>query len=166
VDLGQLLTLVGDSKVEDWVMITRPTFRHHFEPQYDDKGELVNVSVDEHKVLLAYAADVSVTMGYGMVKDAGYRIAPPHPFSNENARAEQLDVFHRGILVFREVLIRADGHRCILPEASDWTKPPIKVPKRKARLARLVHILAGPLTDFDQYFKDAQMVEVDAPWPS
>ena len=49
-------------------------------------------------------------------------------------------------------------------EPKDWTAP-IQVPRRKARFARLIHVLAGPLTEFDAYFKEAGMVEVEAPWP-
>ena len=29
----------------------------------------------------------------------------------------------------------------------------------------LIHVLAGPLTEFDEYFKEAGMVEIEAPWP-
>jgi hypothetical protein len=163
--LDQYLALVGDSKVEDWRLITRPTFRHHFSRSTDEKGEEVSVEVDEHRVVMSFVPNIRITLAYGLVGEASYRIDPKHKFGTMNARSELVDCFYDNILVHRETVVRVARQRCVLPEAADWTENPIKVPRRKARFARLVHVLAGPLTEFDEYFKEAGMVEVEAPWP-
>ena len=163
--LDQYLALIGDSKPEDWRLITRPTFKHHFARSTDDKGEEVSVEVDEHKVVMAYAANIRITLAYGLVSEPNYRIDTKHKFGLLNARSEFVDCFLDNILVHRETVVRVARQRCVLPEPADWTESPIKVPKRKARFARLIHVLAGPLTEFDEYFKEAGMVEVEAPWP-
>ena len=162
--LDQYLGLIADSKPEDWRVIPRPTFRHHFARSADEKGEEVSVEVDEHRVVMSFAANIRITLAYGLVAEASYRIDPKHKFGLLNARTEFADCFYDNILVHRETVVRVARQRCVLPEVMDWATP-IKVPKRKARFAKLIHILAGPLTDFDEYFKEAGMVEVEAPWP-
>ncbi|MBM3546341.1 MAG: hypothetical protein FJX54_05285 [Alphaproteobacteria bacterium] len=163
--LDQYLALIGDSKVEDWRLITRPTFRHHFHRGTDEKGEEVSVEVDEHRVAMSFSQNIRITLAYGLVSDSHYRIDPKHKFGLLNARSEFVDCFYDNILVHRETVVRVARQRCVLPEPADWTESPIRVPRRKARFARLIHVLAGPLTDFDEYFKEAGMVEVEAPWP-
>ena len=54
--------------------------------------------------------------------------------------------------------------RCLLPMPRDWN-PPIAIPKMQFSLVRLVHDLAGPPTDYDEYFKAAGMKQSDTPWP-
>ena len=163
--LDQYLALIGDSKPEDWFLMTRPTFRHHFTRVTDDKGEEVSLEADEHKVVLSYAPNIRITLASGLVADTDYRIDSSHKLALLNARSEFVDCFYDNILVHRETVVRVARQRCVLPEPGDWTTTPIKVPKRKARFAKLIHTLAGPLTEFDEYFKEAGMVEVDAPWP-
>jgi len=163
--LDQYLGLIGDSKVEDWRLITRPTFKHHFARSTDDKGEEVSVEVDEHKVAMSFAPNIRITLAYGLVADSHYRIDPKHKLGALNARSEYVDCFYDNILVHRETVVRVARQRCVLPEPADWTEEPIRIPRRKARFAKLIHVLAGPLTEFDEYFRDAGMVEVEAPWP-
>lgn len=163
--LDQYLALIGDSKVEDWRLITRPTFKHHFARSTDEKGEEVSVEVDEHKVVMSFAPNIRITLAYGLVADSHYKIDTKHKLGLLNARSEFVDCFYDNILVHRETVVRVARQRCVLPEPADWTESPIKVPRRKARFAKLIHVLAGPLTEFDEYFKGAGMVEVEAPWP-
>lgn len=162
--LDQYLGLIGDSSESDWRLITRPTFRHHFARGVDDKGEEVSVEVDEHKVALTFVPNIRITLAYGLVADSNYRIDPKHKLGALNARSEYVDCFYDNILVHRETVVRVARQRCVLPEPMDWELP-VKVPKRKARFAKLIHVLAGPPTDFDEYFQEAGMVEIEAPWP-
>lgn len=162
--LDQYLALIGDSTPEDWRLFDRPTFKHHFVRSVDDKGEEVSVEVDEHRVAMAFAPNIRVTVAYGLVSEPNYQIDAKHKFGALNARAEFADCFYDNILVHRETVVRVARQRCVLPEPADWTVP-IKIPRRKARFAKLIHVLAGPLTEFDEYFKEAGMVEVEAPWP-
>jgi hypothetical protein len=163
--LDQFLTLLADSTPEDWRVFPRPTFRHHFAPVLDDKGEIASVDVDEHRVAMSFVPDVRITAAYGLVADPNYRIDAKHKLSQLNARSEFVDCFFNNILVHRETVVRVARQRCVLPEPLDWTAQPIVIPRRKARFARLIHVLAGPLTDFDEYFKDAGMAEGDTSWP-
>ena len=104
-------------------------------------------------------------LAYGLVADSHYKIDAKHKLGLLNARSEFVDCFYDGILVYRETVVRVARQRCILPEPADWKDSPIKIPRRKARFAKLIHVLAGPPTEFDDYFKEAGMVEVEAPWP-
>jgi hypothetical protein len=67
--------------------------------------------------------------------------------------------------VFRDVLVAVDGWRCILPQPVNTEGPPYKVPELRYRLAKLVHELCGPETNFESYFKRVGMQPVKAPWP-
>jgi hypothetical protein len=163
--LDHYLTLIGDSKPEDWRLFSRPTFRHHFVRSTDEKSEEVSVEVDEHRVAMCFSPNIRITLAYGLVAEPNYQIDRKHKFGLLNARAEFVDCFYDNILVHRETVVRVARQRCVLPEPADWTVVPVKVPRRKARFAKLIHTLAGPLTEFDQYFQDAGMVEVEAPWP-
>lgn len=163
--LDHYLGLIGDSSPEDWRLIPRPTFRHHFARFADEKGEEASVEVDEHRVAMSFAPNIRITLAYGLVSESNYRIDTKHKFGILNARSEFADCFYDNMLVHRETVVRVARQRCVLPEVADWTTTPIKVPRRKARFAKLIHILAGPLSEFDEYFKEAGMVEVEAPWP-
>ena len=92
---------------------------------------------------MAYVPDIRVTLAYSLVAESNYRIDPAHKFGALNARSEFVDCFYDNILVHRETVVRVARQRCVLPEPADWTENPIKVPRRKARFAKLIHVLAG-----------------------
>ena len=84
---------------------------------------------------------------------------------NKRAQAVIIDFLYNGALVFRDTLVAVDGWRCILPQPINESGPPYKVPDRRARIAKLVHQLVGPETNFDAYFKRVGMQPVEHPWP-
>jgi hypothetical protein len=61
-------------------------------------------------------------------------------------------------------VVSVDRNRCLLPMPRDWN-PPIAIPSTQYSLIRLIHALAGPPTDYDTYFEQAGMKQVDASWP-
>ncbi len=72
MNLYQLRDLIENSSAAEWVKVepTGPTYR--FEVSTDrDGGE--QISVDSHRTVAVYAADVNLTMAYGMPEVKGTR---------------------------------------------------------------------------------------------
>jgi len=165
MNLREFMASIADTSVDDWVMISRPTYRHRFTPEFDDEGNVTRLDADQHMVSFVNRLDIAVTMSYGLVQKGNYIIEADLDIARENARSLILDCCSHGRLVHREIMLKADRQRCILPMPEDWSDKGRKIPSVKVKLARLIHTLAGPPTDFDTYFQNAGFEEVDAPWP-
>lgn len=165
MDLRPFLGRIAESAPEDWLILQGPLFRHGFSRVEGAEGKLLRVDVDAPPVGLVYRADVAITMLYGLVLEAAVDLPVPGPYRQENCRSIALDCFYCGGLVHREVLLKVGRQRCILPRPAEWTAAPQLIPERQAKLARLVHALCGPFTDFDEYFDSFPMTAVQQPWP-
>ncbi|MBU0725830.1 MAG: hypothetical protein KKC98_12780 [Alphaproteobacteria bacterium] len=165
--IGKYMDIVTGSEPEDWAMIHRPTLRHRFTEMRDEKDRLMRLTIDEPMVAFAYKPNIEISLLFGLVQDAFHALPAGNAFAEENARTMLLDCFHCGQLVHREVLLKIDRQRCILPLPDNWEPgpQPVPVPRRQHDLARLIHLLAGPFSDFDDYFKRAGMVLTDRVWP-
>jgi len=164
MNLGDLLGLVAGSSVEDWTILFRPTFRHRIVATTKPDGSVERLQSDEHLVAFSYRPNLAITMAYGLVEQGAYELPSSNPFAGENARTRYLDVFLEGRLAHRETVVAVDRHRCLLPMPRDWN-PPIAIPVMQYSLVRLIHDLAGPPTDYDEYFTNAGMKRSDTPWP-
>lgn len=163
--LEKYMELVTATQPEDWVMIERPTLRHRFTPMRDEKDRLIRQVIDEPMVGFSYRPDIRLTLLFGLIEMAQYQLPPGIPYAEENARTVLLHCLYEGQIIHTETLLKIDRQRCILPLPAGWGEPPQAIPRRQHDLARLVHQLAGPFTDFEQYFKSAGMAVVDQPWP-
>ena len=185
--LDRYMETVTATLPRDWLMIAGPTLRHRFTALLDTDGQLVRQAIDEPLAAFSYRPDIRLTLLFGLVDSASYRLPPERPFAQENARTVLLHCLYGGEVVYTETLLKADRQRCILPLPAAWSvsapatpeaaaapagarhpRPgvaPVEIPRRQHDLARLVHQLAGPLTDFDHYFRQAGMVVADTPWP-
>lgn len=161
----EFMTLVASSAVEDWFMIPRPTYLHRFTAIQDEKGNVVRLDADQHLVAFVHRGNIEVSLAYGLVEKGNFVIDADVPMARENARTVLLDCFHQGQHVHREVLLKADRQRCILPMPNTWSEDGRRLPANKVKVARLIHMLAGPPTDFDAYFEQAGLSEVRAAWP-
>lgn len=165
MELREILATVASSKVGDWEIIFRPTLRHRFTEILNEEGEREQLTVDEHLVTFAYRPNIAITMAYGLVDQAAYELPAGNPFATENARTLLLDIFHDGRLIHRETIVSVDRQRCLLPMPQGW-EPPIDIPTAQFSLVKLVHALAGPPTDYEDYFKESGMTRSDrVPWP-
>jgi len=164
MNLRGLLEIVAGSSVDDWTILFRPTFKHRIVETLKDDGSRDRLLSDEHLVAFSYRPDLAISMAYGLVEQGAYDLPPGNPFATENARTRFLDIFLEGRLSHREVVVAVDRHRCLLPMPRDWN-PPIAIPATQYSLIRLIHDLAGPPTDYDEYFKNAGMERSDTPWP-
>lgn len=165
MNLRRFMTMIAESAVDDWVMIARPTYRHRFTPQHDGDGNIIRLDADQHTVSYVFRADIAVSMSYGLVQKGNYVIDADIDIARENARSVILDCFNEGQLVHREVLLKADRQRCILPMPTNWSKAGRQIPVNKVKLARLIHMLAGPPTEFDDYFRTAGLLQAETAWP-
>lgn len=164
MNLSELLRVVSESGNEDWSLIFRPTFRHRFQEILNSEGALATIDHDEHLVCFTYKPNIEITMAYGLVERGSVILPPENPFASENARTVYLDIFVMGRLAYREVILKVDRNRCLLPLPTSW-EAPIMVPMPQVKLVRLLHALAGPPTDFDRYFEESGMRQADLPWP-
>lgn len=164
MDLRALLDRVASSSVADWQILFRPTFRYRLTEIRGANDAVEGLELDEHRVAFSFKPDVAVTMAFGMVEQGAFELPPDHPFRNENARSSYLDIFLEGRLIHREVVLSVDRQRCLLPMPRAWG-PPTEIAPMQYRLVRLVHDLAGPPTDYENYFIEAGMVQATVPWP-
>ena len=162
--LRDLLRVVSGSGIEDWTILFRPTFRHRIIEALRPDGSRDRLIVDEHMVAFSYRPNLAIGMAYGMVEQGAYALPVGHPFATENARTRFLDIFLEGRLAHRETVVAVDRQRCLLPMPRDWN-PPIDVPEDLYSMVRLLHALAGPPTDYDDYFAAAGMRRSAGPWP-
>ena len=164
MNLRQVLQRISESAPSDWQLIFRPTFRHRFNEILTAEGEVAALDQDEHAVMVTLRSDIEISMAYGMVEQGAVPLASDNPFASENARSVFLDIFYQGRTVHREIILKVDRNRCLLPSPTSWEKP-VMVPLGQANLVRLIHSLAGPPTDFESYFEQAGMRHADVPWP-
>ena len=164
MNLREILRRISESAPSDWQLIFRPTFRHRFNEILTAEGEVAALDQDEHAVMFTLRSDIEISMAYGMVDQGAVPLSSDNPFAGENARTVFLDIFYQGRTVHREVILKVDRNRCLLPLPTSWEKP-VMVPLRQANLVRLIHSLAGPPTDFESYFEQAGMRHGDVPWP-
>lgn len=164
MNLRNLLGTVAGSGVGDWTILFRPTFRHRIVEIAKPDGSRDRLQSDEHMVAFSYRPNIAIGMAYGMVEQGAYELPPSHPFGRENARTRYLDIFLEGRLAHRETVVAIDRHRCLLPMPRDWN-PPVAIPVMQYAMVRLIHDLAGPPTDYDEYFTGAGMTRSDTPWP-
>ena len=165
MELREILATVAASKVADWEIMFRPTYRHRFKEVLKEDGEREELLIDEHVVAFSFKPNIAVTMAFGMVEQSAFDLPDHHPYFMENARSLFLDIFSNGRLTHRETIISVDRQRCLLPLPRSWDNP-MKVSAAQFSLVRLVHALAGPPTDYDEYFTNSGMVQDDSvPWP-
>ena len=162
--LRDLLRVVSGSGIDDWTVLFRPTYRYRIVETTKPDGSRDRLTADEHKVAFSYRPNLAIGMAYGMVEQGAYALPAGHRFAAENARTLFLDVFLEGRLAHRETVVAVDRQRCLLPMPRDWN-PPMAVPDGLYSLVRLVHELAGPPTDYDEYFGAAGMNRSTDPWP-
>lgn len=164
MNLRDLLGVVAGSGVADWTILFRPTYRHRIVETIKPDGSRDRLQSDEHMVAFCYRPNIAVTMAYGLVEQGAYELPRGNPFALENARTRYLDIFLEGRLAHREIVVAVDRQRCLLPMPRDWN-PPIAIPAMQYSLVRLIHDLAGPPTDYDEYFTNAGMQQSQTPWP-
>ncbi len=162
--LEDYLTVVASSKASDWRATLLPTFMFRVVPARSGSGQ-GDFELQEHTTTLTFTRDVRFGMAWGLVGDRNYSEDCIQKLPNKRAQGVLLDFLYSGAVVYRDMLVAVDGWRCILPQPVNEAGPPFRVPKRRLMIARLVHQLVGPETNFDAYFKRVGMEELDQPWP-
>lgn len=122
MNLYQLRDMIENSSAAEWVKVepAGPTYRYRFEVSTDrDGGE--QVSVDTHRAVAVYTADVNLTMAYGMPEVKGTRWRNEDlsfewaTFPDKRFTVENADIFWAGALIHRVNYLGADGGRTYLP---------------------------------------------------
>lgn len=165
MELRDLLRTVADSAPADWGAIMRPTGFWRFVGEAGQGGAVRALAADQHPLYFVHKPDIRIGLAFGLVENAAYPLPAEHPFGRENASSVLLDCLLDGRPVHRETLVMVDRNRCLLPCPASWEPDGLKIPALRRALARLVHLLAGPPTDFDDYFGRAGMRGVDLRWP-
>lgn len=121
----------------------------------------VKEMIGGHFSIATYKPDLSISMAWGIEYRDRFDEPWTSNFSDKNASGDYLDLFYMGTLVDRTVLIFVDGGRAALPMPT--TAEDLTVSSGYAALARLVDNLQTRVSQFDRYFKQAGLIEVDAP---
>lgn len=163
--LEDFLTVVAASKPADWRATLLPTFMFRVVPIRASGGGTTDFELQEHSTMMTFIKDVRFGLAWGLVMDKNFNEEWIQKLPNKRAQSVILDFSYNGALVFRDTLVAVDGWRCILPQPVNEAGPPYRVPDRRVKIAKLVHQLVGPETNFDAYFKRVGMQPVDQPWP-
>ena len=67
--LEEYLNVIAGSKPEDWRTSNVPTFMHRIVPARSGGSDF---ELQEHNVMLNYAADIRFAMAWGLVADKNY----------------------------------------------------------------------------------------------
>ncbi|WPZ33260.1 hypothetical protein T8K17_18705 [Thalassobaculum sp. OXR-137] len=163
--LDDYLTVIAASKPDDWRATVLPTFMFRVVPIRASGGGTVDFELQEHTTTLTFLRDVRFGMAWGLVGDKNYKEEWVDKLPNKRAQGVLIDFLFNGAMVYRDMLVAVDGWRCILPQPVNETGPVFKVPQRRVTIAKLVHQLVGPETNFDSYFKRVGMQVDSQPWP-
>ncbi len=156
--LEEYLKTVADSDIKHWQVLRTPTFLYRLQPVRSGPNRSLDFELQEHNYILSYEHDLSISLAWGLVQDKNYTDDWINKFQDKRAQTVLLDFLYNGALVFRETLVAVDGWRCILPmPAAGDSAPPFPISVFKFKLARLIHQLTGPGTNFEDYFRRAGM---------
>ena len=162
MDFPTYIDIIARSAPADWNVESGPLF---FNPAPDLGSGTHDAHVNTHSFVMACRRDLSITMAYGMPARVAAREDFARIFPNPQASMRYLDFFFNSALVFREVLISADGEQGILPVPNPGPTSPYEAPRRKCAVARLIHQLTNPMRDFDEYIEYAKLKAIDEHWP-
>lgn len=166
MQLDDFLRIIGTSTPKDWLVMQSPTFLYRLIPVRVGDTRSLDFELKEHTFMLTYRRNLSIAMAWGLVEDRNYSEVWTLRFPDRRAQSVYLDFLYNGMVVFRDTLIAVDGWRCILPQpAPEQSEAPYAIPGAQFMIARLIHKLVGPQTNFEDYFKRAGMKPVQEPWP-
>ncbi|MBT6140202.1 MAG: hypothetical protein HOH65_22200 [Rhodospirillaceae bacterium] len=165
MNLRDFIKTIADSDVAEWELILQPTYRHRFTPVIGPEGEQLSLETDQHRMSFTYRKDIRISMAYGLIVKGNFVLPISGPLANENARTAILDLFDAGRMVHRETVLLVDRQRCLLPIPKIWSDAGCDIPIPQYNLIKLLHTLAGPPTDFDEYFETAGMRKAGGDWP-
>ena len=176
--LNEVMDKVIGSQRRDWHKITcwgagsGPSYRNNFTFYETSEGPEGVLHESSHSNVAVYIPDVSITLAFGLDADEEFKGEWVNKFTDSDASSSYVDVFYNNALVFRDLYVTVDGGRAILPlptqKFDDAKKKVIalEVPQRRHDFIRLVQSLEGSVSDFDNYFEEADFKRINAPWPN
>ncbi|MBU0723535.1 MAG: hypothetical protein KJ904_11760 [Alphaproteobacteria bacterium] len=164
--LDDYLSVIAQSAPKDWSVSKVPTFMFRLVPIRGADNRTLDFELQEHNALMVFKRDIRFSLAFGLVQNPNFNDDWATNFPNKRAQAVILDFMFAGALVFRDTLIAVDGWKCLLPApAPDMLEAPFPIPEKQYLIAKLVHMLAGPNTNFEAYFQRAGMRATKMPWP-
>lgn len=163
--LAHLLETVSSSFIDDWNVIpcwgaySGKSYRTPFTCCFADQGK--RLRSEEHSLVAVYEPDISIVMTLGP-RLAEFKEDWARNFVQPDAYSSFVDLFYKGMLVYRDTCISVDGMRANLPlphTVRDKERQIITamgVSESRYKLFRLVDALHGG-KGFDRYWKDAGM---------
>lgn len=146
MDFDTLISMIGDSPVDDW--------------------RRVDLTETETNWIYCgvYLPNVAITLRWGETFQEPFEEEWAMGFGDSNAAGRLVDVLFNGALVFRSFYASVDGGRCLLPIPK--SREELVVPKRYAGLIYLIHRMSGGVSsDFGDYMERAGIEIIDSPWP-
>jgi hypothetical protein len=181
--LDQIRQMIADSSNYDWHKITcwgagsGPSYKYRLH-SWTTKDD-VSMDVDSHGNLAIFRADVDLNIAWGLDREydpPGLEPLELHfdwqdQFMDQKVRPFYADIFWRGNLVEREMLVSVDGGRALLPmpmpeptERDEHGKPTEwqeAVSVWEHSFAELIHGFEHPPREYATHFSRAGFVIVD-----
>ncbi|EKE77683.1 hypothetical protein [Oceanibaculum indicum] len=165
--LNDYLTVVAQSAPNDWTVSKVPTFMYRLVPTRGADNRTLDFELQEHTALIIFRRDIRFSMAFGLVQNANFNDDWATNFPNKRAQSVLLDFLFGGAMVFRDTLIAVDGWKCLLPQPSaEQIESPFQIPEKQHAIAKLVHGLVGPNTNFETYFQRCGMRVAKTDWPA
>lgn len=130
MDLKTLLTIIVDSRSEDWNFVSGDTFHSTF----GREGPPDQLHAYSHNAAAVYIPDVSISMEWGIVWKDDYEAPWVHQFPDPRATGVFLDIFYNHSLSYRLPFVLVDGNKMPLPN----NIKDLKVSKGDCNLLKIV----------------------------
>lgn len=171
--LEELIKTILNSEKDQWNMIS--CWGYGSGPSYKNKFEFFNVYngqenvlwVDSHSNICIFKEDIDITMAFGITLNEDFIAEWANQFDDPRAYSKIIDIFYRGVLVFRETYLVVDGGRCELPIPSYRENRELIVTKDYYNFIKLLEkIINGSNNDdhFNYYFNQTGIKIVSEKW--
>ena len=165
--LDDYLSVVAQSAPNDWTVSKVPTFMYRLVPVRSPDNRALDFELQEHTALIIFRRDIRFSMAFGLVQNANFNDDWATNFPNKRAQSVLLDFLFGGAMVYRDTLTAVDGWKCLLPQPSvEQIEAPFQIPEKQHAIAKLVHALVGPNTNFETYFQRCGMRVAKIGWPA
>ena len=165
--LDDYLSVVAQSAPKDWTVSKVPTFMYRLIPTRGAENRTLDFELQEHTSLLVFRRDVRFSMAFGLVQNANFTDDWVTNFPSKRAQTILLDFLFGGGMVYRDTMVAVDGWKCLLPlPDSDQTDAPYDIPEKQYAIAKLIHALVGPNSNFEAYFQRSGMRVAKTGWPA
>jgi hypothetical protein len=175
MNLIEYASAITNSTENDWNIITcwgfssGPSYLDRSSVWTTGKGDLHNIDIESHGMVAALKSNLSISIAWGMISNPEFKEDWANNFSDPSASSYIVDFFYNRSLIFRDIYVSVDGHRCKLPlpdrvfDKSTNQVIRYTVPNDKFRFFEMLDKFEQ-VSEFSRYFEEAGFETINSPW--